>query len=45
MFKVVYEDAIDVMPEPLRLAIEMPHGDNGAGSEKACVAYFRVATV
>ena len=31
--KVVYEDAIDVTPEPLRLEIEMPQGENGAGNE------------
>ena len=32
--RVVYEDAIDVTPEPLRLQIEMPQGEeNGAGNE------------
>ena len=32
--KVVYEDAIDVTPEPLRLQIEMSQGEeNGAGNE------------
>lgn len=31
--RVVYEDAIDVTPEPLRLAIEMPHEQNGNSNE------------
>jgi hypothetical protein len=31
--RVVYEDVIDVTPEPLRLAIEMPQEENGTGNE------------
>jgi hypothetical protein len=33
MLKVVYDDAIDITPEPLRLEIEMPQGENGTGNE------------